>query len=316
MADQPALNATFFAFRKRERAGVLTTITIAYIVIAVAIFGIFGWLNYGAVADYFTWATEMGANPEQAMTPPASVMALGPMMFLLQIFYYIIAAAYEASCLRWMIRGETGGILGFSFGADTWRVYFTYWIWFFLAIGLGIGMFVVFGSVIGSMFAFGAAGGDTSNAGGIAIALPFLFLGLLCALIYVSVRLAPAAATSVARNRFAFFDAWKVTRGRFWALFGAFVLLFLMYCVAYVVLSAAAGVAMAVGMAGSIGTMGENPTPEQMMQMFSQPAVLAPLVVIYGLMIIGAFVFMVALFGINARAAVAALEEGKITAEA
>lgn len=316
MADQPALNATFFAFRKRERSGVLTTITIAYIVIAVAIFGVFGWLNYGTFVDYFTWATEMSANPGQMMQPPASVIALGPMMLLLQIFYYIIAAAYEASCLRWMIRGETGGILGFSFGADTWRVYFTYWIWFFLAIAIGIGMFVVFGSVIGSMFAFGAAGGDTSNAGGMVIVAPLLFLVVFCVLIYISVRLAPAAATSVARNRFAFFDAWKVTRGRFWALFGAFVLLFLMYFVAYVVLSAAVGVAIGVGMAGSMGTVSENATPEEIMALFSQPAVLAPLIAIYGVMIIGAFIFMVALFGINARAAVAALEEGKITAEA
>jgi len=315
MADKQALNATFYAFRKREKGGVLTMATIAYIVIAIVIFGLFGWLNLNAVMDYLNWASTMGTNPELAMTPPASVMALGPMLFLMQIFYYVIAAAYEAACLRWMIRGETGGVFGFTLGGDTWRVYFTYWIWFFLMIAVGIVCFLVLGGFAGSLMAMGQ-GGDTSAMGPMAMILPLLILALLLALLYVSVRLAPAAATSVACKRFAFFDAWKVTRGRFWALLGAFVLLYLMGFVAYIVFSAVAGAAMVMGMANSAGMMNENATPGDMMAMFTEPQVLIPLIVIYGAMIIGSFVLMVTLFGVNARAAALALEEGKITADA
>lgn len=320
MADKQALNATFFAFRKRERNGVLTTTTIAYVVICIVTFGLFGALNFGAVVDYMNWLQSVsasadpttGALPPDAMTPPASIIALAPMLFLFQLFYYVIAAAYEAACLRWMIRGETGGVFGFSFGADTWRTYFTYWIWFFLMLGFGIVFFVVAGGFIGSLFAIGASGGDTSGGGALYLIVPIVLVLVVLALLYVAVRLAPAAATSVARQRFAFFDAWKVTKGRFWGLFGAFFLLFVMYCVGAVLLSAIGGVAVGMGAMSQASTIGSEPTPEQMMAVFSQPQVLIPLLLTYGVMIIGAFVFMVALFGINARAAALALEEGKI----
>jgi hypothetical protein len=51
---------------------------------------------------------------------------------------------------------------------------------------------------------------------------------------------------------------------------------------------------------------------EQMLALFASPSVWIPAVICYGLMIVGAFMFYIALFGVNARAAQAALEEGKI----
>ena len=38
-------------------------------------------------------------------------------------------AAYEAACLRWMLRGEAPGLVGFTFDHDMWRVYGVYWCW-------------------------------------------------------------------------------------------------------------------------------------------------------------------------------------------
>jgi hypothetical protein len=126
--------------------------------------------------------------------------------------------------------------------------------------------------------------------------------------------LAPAAATSVACQRFAFFDAWKVTKGRFWALFGAFVLLFLLFAVAYGILYVVGIGAAVFGVAGQAGGMTEAPAPEQLGAMLAQPQVLIPvgLVVLGG--VVGSFILLVATFGINARAAALALEEGGITA--
>src|SRR6185312_11722146 len=51
-------------------------------------------------------------------------------------------------------------------------------------------------------------------------------------LIFLGVRFGPAAATSIARQRFSFFDAWTVTRGRFWELLGSFAVLWLIAGVA------------------------------------------------------------------------------------
>lgn len=323
MADKQALNATFFAFRKREKGGVLLTATIAYALICIAAGGLFAALNFPAIRDYATWYAQMiatvASNPEappspEMMMPPASVMALGPMMFLFQILFYVIAAAYEAACLKWMIRGETGGLFGISFGADTWRVYLTYWIWLFLSLAIGVVFLVLFGGVAGSMVAVGAVGGDTNSIGGVALMIPILLLAVCIAWLWLAVRLAPAAATSVARQRFAFFDAWKVTKGRFWALFGAFFLLGIMSAVAFLTLYVAVGVAIAMGVMGQAGAMTEPPTPEQLGAMMLHPAVLIPSALVGLVGTIGYFVLLVATFGVNARAAALALEEGRITA--
>jgi len=324
MADKQALNATFFAFRKRERSGVLTTTTIAYVVLCCITFGLFAFFNWSAVMDYIGWFAQLDAAiksgdtapTSSAFTPPASVMALGPMLLLLQLFYYVIAAAYEAACLKWMIRGESDGVFGFSFGADTWRIYFTYWIWFFLSLLFGIVFLIVAGGLMGSVFAFGAAAADASSMGGAAVVMFGVVAVLLLVVIYVCVRLAPAAATSIASRRFAFFDAWKVSKGRFWGLLGAFVLLWVMGIVGYLVLSFVAGMALVLGLGSQAGVLSQGGSPQVLFEAMAQPQILIPLVLAYGLMIIGAFVLMVAMFGINARAAALALEEGKITAAA
>lgn len=320
MADQQSLNATFFAFRKRERGGVLLGATVAYAVIALLAGGVFFALNWQGFMDYMAWAMTMSEraaaadpnDPFGAMMLPPSVAAIMPMYFVLLLVLYILLAAYEAACLKWMIHGETSGFLGLSLGADTWRVYFGYWLWFFLFIAAYF-VFVILMVVIGAgaIFSMQAAGGDMNAA---MMVLPLVFiLGLFAFLIFFGVRFAPAAATSIARRRFAFFDAWKVTKGRFWALLGSFVLLFLMYVVGIIVLSIGAGVVMGASVAGNMATLGENAPPEQVFALFASPAVWIPLAVIYLLMIVGAFVFYVTLFGVNARAAALALEEGKIT---
>jgi hypothetical protein len=249
-----------------------------------------------------------------SMTPPASVMSLMPAYFLFMLVSYLLLAAYEAACLRWMIRGETKGLFGLALDADTLRVYFTYWLWFFLLMALYFVFAIVFLGV-GVGVAMSAAGGDAAGAVGPSILIALLVvLAVLVALIYFGVRFAPAAATSIAKRRFAFFDAWTVTKGRFWALFGSFILLFLMYFVGIIILSVAMGVAMGVNMAGQMQAATEPQTPQDAFAMFASPGVWVPMAVCYGLMIVGAFTFYIALFGVNARAAQAAREEGKIQA--
>lgn len=322
MADKQSLNATFFAFRKREKSGVLLTATLAYIVMAVVLFAAFAWLNWGAFQDYIAWMTALatqskpGGDPSpEMMMPPASVMAVGPIWVLFQLVYYVLFAAYEAACLRWLVRGETGGLFGLSLGADTWRVYFTYWIWFFLIIAYFIILFAL-GIGLGGAALFGAQGGGAETLGSMGIAALLAGLLWVIGMIYFAVRFAPAAATSIAKRRFAFFDAWIVTKGRFWALFGSFLLLFVMYCVAYLIISVVASFAMVGGMMGATQDLGSDPTPEQIFAVFASPQVWAPLAIIYGVAIVGAFLWMIAMFGVNARAAQAALEEGKIQAAA
>ena len=320
-----SLNATFFAFRKRERGGVLLSATLAYVVILLAVSGVFLYLNWQAFIDYMNWAVTMSqaAQPGDAadpnavlagMMPPASVMSLMPAYFLVTLITYFLLAAYEAACLRWMIHGEVKGFFGLALDADTLRVYFTYWLWFFLLMALYLVFVVVFmGLVLG--VAMGAAQGKPDDVGPAAGLLAMLvMLGAIVGCIYFGVRLAPAAATSIAKRRFAFFDAWKVTKGRFWALLGSYVLLFLMYFVGIIILGVIAGTAMGFGLFGQMQTGAKPQSIDGVLALFASPVVWIPAAICYGLMIVGVFVFYVALFGVNARAAQAALQEGKIQA--
>lgn len=311
------LNATFFAFRKRERA-VLLPATIVYAVLSIIIGGAFVGLNWGAFVEYVNWVSSLSAMAGQAsdetavmqaMTPPSSVAALGGVYLLFLLVYYILMAAYEAACLRWMIRGETEGLFGLSLGADTWRVYFTYWIWFFLVIAFYLVCALLVGGVVIGMM--GALQGGAPESGAMMFAPLGVGLLVLVLLIYFAVRLAPAAATSIARRRFAFFDAWTVTKGRFWALLGAFALLFLMFFVLIIVLETILGVAMAMTAMNQVGHA-DPKTAEEAFRAFANPQWAAMIGGFVIVMMVAAFVFYIALFGVNARAAQAALEEGKI----
>ncbi len=316
MAEKQALNATMFAFKKRDRSGVLTSATIAYVVAFLLMFAVFGALNWQGVRDYVVWTATLAQNTDAAYDPsstaympPASVMALAPAYLLFMFVYYLLFAAYEAACLKWMIHGEVSGPFGLSLGADTWRVWSGYWIWFLLLIGIYFGLGIVAIIFMGSMFAIGATS-DSSAAGSIFIILPIVIIAVLLLVVFFAVRFAPAAATSIARKRFAFFEAWAVTKGRFWELLGSYVLLWVMYVVAALVLTVGIGIALGVTAASTMSGADSDQAIEAAM---ASPATLIPIGVIYLLIIIAAFLWLLAMFGVNARAAALALEEGKIS---
>jgi hypothetical protein len=295
--------------------------TLTYAVVMIVLFGIYIALSWQGIVDYVNWAISLNEralevdpnNPFAAVMPPPSVMALLPGYFLFLIIFYLVFAAYEAACLKWMIRGEVGGVFGLMLNADTWRVYFTYWLWYILLMVVYLACAIcVFAITAGAVFGMQATGADM-NA--VMIVAPLLLVFAIFGVIAVfAVRFGPAAATSIASRRFAFFDAWKVTRGRFWSLLGSYVLLFLMYFVGICALS----VGLVVILGGVFWTQfaggAETLSPEALAAMLAAPGVWMPVAALYAVMIAGAFVFYVALFGVNARAAALALEEGKIQA--
>jgi hypothetical protein len=318
------LNATFFAFRKREKSGVLLRASIVFIAglaILVAAFAAIVWMLIGPMMTELFAAAASG-KPGETMTPPApeSIVAffwIIPAEILFLFLVFLLMAAYEAACLRWMIRGEEGGgVMGLKLDADTWRVYATYWVWFALLIGVYfVGAVLLFAGGIGA-----AASGGENAALSAGLFVFVAVIAILLAVLYFAVRLAPAAATSVGRQRFSFFKAWVVSRQRFWALFGSFLLLVIINIIVGIVLST---VAMTVLFAGAFAGLDMTTAvndPEAfnrayfagIMGLFSNPVTIAMLV-LYQL-IAGAIgvVFYVLFYGVNARAVQAALEEGKI----
>lgn len=323
--DQMAnpLHATFFAFKKRDKGGVLTRASVAFLVTGIVLLGAFIALNLQTIGPVFGWygqlmsAAGKGPAATASMTPPPTGFIL---LFLSMIpfafAFYLLFAAYEAACLRWLVRGEApGGFMGLSLGADTWRVYLTYWIWF----GLYMGYSMVSGVITVSIFF--AAGGIQNPADMSAGFGPLVVTSIIVRVVfyiilaYFAVRLAPAAAITVGKRQFAFFDAWTVTKGRFWALFGAFLIVFLIAIAIEIVIGVVVfGVAMA-GAWSALMAAGPNPGPEQLSNFYASmftPQNLLVLCGAYVVFMVLALALYLMFYGINARAVIAAAEDGKV----
>jgi len=317
------LNATFFAFRRRERGGVLLGTSLAFLAAAIVLVAIFAVLFWSSLAPVLLWYAQI---IEASLTnDTAAIEAAGfPTEFfgvvgglLLWLFpFYILCAAYEAACLRWMIHGESVGLMGLSLGAPTWRVWSVYWIWFLLNLAFSIVISIVMAVVVGTIVI--SSGGDPTAAQSVQ---PVIFVVQYALMAYFGVRLAPAAATTIARRKFSFFHAWTVTKGRFVSLFGSFALIYLLYVIASLALTTAALYLLLPDQIPLIMSIISDPSQAAgaigevlgaYLRVLAQPQ---SWFILGALQLAGAAVamlFYVASFGINARAAQAALEEGKI----
>jgi hypothetical protein len=233
---------------------------------------------------------------------------------LLLVPLYIAIASYEAACLRWMIRGEAPGLFGITLDNDTWRVWGVYWCWLVAHMAIGFAMSMLMVPVMFMMMGEIVAQGpdpDPALVWETQLKLQAVSLVQYVPTIFIGIRFGPAAATSIARRRFSFFEAWRVTEDRFWALFGSFALLWLIAGAAML----ASAIPLMLRMWPHFEAMWRNPSDETMRAYFA--AYTAPESLVW--VGVGYAVFMVAglwlslmSYGVNARAALAALEEEKI----
>jgi hypothetical protein len=319
------LKATFFAFNRREQSGVLLRLSIAFVLAAlvlVAIFGALFWSSLGPLVEWYGQVVQASLNNdtatiEAAGIPPNFFSVLGGI--LLWMFpFYILCAAFEAGCLRWLIHGEVKGVMGLSLGAPTWRVWGVYWLWLLLNIAFSLALGVVFGALTGVILV--SSGGDPTAAASVQPVSTLIQYALMA---YFAVRLAPAAAATIARRRFSFFQAWAVTKGRFWALFGSFAILYVLYFIASIILAGAAFAIVLGSNAPDLAAAANDPQQltaalvqavQSYFRSLANPQNWIAIGVLQTVSTVVALIFYIAMYGINARAAQAAIAEGKIEA--
>jgi hypothetical protein len=278
------LKATFFALRRRERGGVLTRATLVHGLLLLALFVLFAVL---------VWAIRptSDAGGDLSMSVGVYGLQITAGFVVLAFFNAVVTASYEAACLRWLIRGETAGFGGFSLGGDTWRIYAGYWIWFAIAFVIWIVALLSAGLLLATLNLLNTGDGAPYEAWG-GMVLWTLATSPL------AIRMSAGNAVSVAKKKFAYFESWKVSRGRFWALFGSFLIAWLIWIVVLVALFV--GAAFLVFVVSSDQPETADPTNVMM----SGSTLLA----------IGAANLALAFLsaGVNARAVIAAAEEAKI----
>jgi hypothetical protein len=225
----------------------------------------------------------------------------GPLLILI----FVLLSAFEAAVYRWLVRNERpGGFLGLSLGADTWRVFLCYLLW--LAVWVGL----ILACVITSALLIGGASAAFGKTNGGLVAL-FVFIDIVAvvgAIFVVMIRLAPAAALSVGQQRFAFFDAWKASRGKGWSMFGAYLIIAVIAMVAEGLIGGVFAFSLMGPLIG-LAASGAQPTPEQMFAtIFSvQNAILVVIFILAASVI--RTMLMLAFMGVAAAAARAAIAE-------
>ena len=302
------LDATFFAFRKRDRKYVLTRAALGYCIlylILVAIYLALSWQSIGAFMGWYGAALQEAMQGGEMPAPPVEIIGMIPYAVLIGLLSLVLFAAFEAACLRWLVRGESGGgVLGLTAGGDTWRVFAVYFVWLGLFIGFGIAIVVFYAA----MQAVSSMGGPATVIAMMLGALaPLAFLALL---IFAAVRLAPAAAVSIARRRFAAFEAPQVTRGRFWPLLGAFVILWIGYMVIVMIVGGIIQLPAQEVMAPVMAEImaGRGDAGPAMLEAMSSPVYLVSMGAYMLFSTIASIVLYIAMFGVNARAVLAADE--------
>lgn len=125
----------------------------------------------------------------------------------------LVGAMLAAAVSRGVLK-PSGGRFGYlRLGMDELRVLV---VTFVLGLVMSLVALVAFGAV-GVVIAVAKTAGGSGVA---AIAGLIGVLAVICLFIWLSVRLCLAVPITVAEGRFAFFDSFKLTKGRFWPLLG------------------------------------------------------------------------------------------------
>lgn len=219
-------DAAFEGFRLvRRKPMALVAWTLLYAV--VSLLGLFAMA--GAVDSLTVWGERMEALEGTSPTPEevlGAFQGLGQVMLSLSWLIPVslaVSAMLMAAVARAVLNPRAGGFGYLRLGMDELRV-------FVVTLVLGILMFCAWMALV---VLIGVLAGIAGASGAEWMWLLVVLGGLagVAAIIWLAVRLSLAVPMTVAENRFAFFDSFSLTRGRFWSLLGMAVIAFVMVLV-------------------------------------------------------------------------------------
>jgi len=204
------------------------------------------------------------ANPNSVN--PGQMFGLIGEMYLINFVMLLIFTMLMSAALRAVLRPSERSFASIRLGMDELRMI---GLTLLLVIGFFV-MMLVLGIVMGIVFAaigIAAGGGGTPSAAGFAgigIGFVLMMLVIYAAPIFFAVRLSPAYALTMLRRKIIIGEAWRLTSGNFWVMFGGYLVLGLIMMAAYLVIvmivfipaMATAGGAPGMAMAMSQGQFG------------------------------------------------------------
>ena len=214
-------NAVTHFTRVPNPVGFFWKFALAYILVYGAVFAIVAMIIGPAYLRLFQLTAE---NPDTA--DPGEVMALMAPIFggyalatpLILLAWSILEASIQRKYMR-------HGGFSVGLGADELRI-FVVGLLFGLVL---LGLYLLAGAIVSVpivMIALASSsGGDASGAAlAMVIAIPLFFI-MACFILFVMVRLSPATALTIRDRKIRFTSAWAVSKGHFWQIFGALLVI-------------------------------------------------------------------------------------------
>jgi len=276
---------------------------------AVAIWGAIYFLcmagMLAATRPLFAAMGKPGSPPD-----PAAFLGMMGGLFLFELFLLLVLVVLFAAAFRAVMRPEESGFGFVRVGMDELRL-------LGLALLVGVGTFIAY---FVAALVIGVVTGVLAVAAGRAasvLVMAVLFVAWFAGFLYVQVRLSLAGPLSIYRGRFVLGESWALTRGRFWAIFLSYAVVFVILFIAQVILSAVTIMPLFSGAMSQAMRNPQDPAAAQAAtaQMMSQFTSFSPMMI--GIALFGAVVgaLWVALNG-GAAATAARLLVGGREAEA
>lgn len=204
-------------------------------------------------------ALELVERSEELSPDEVTQMMLGlaPTTLILAPLGLLVLAVIAAAVYRLHLRPHEGGLGYLRLGGDELRLVLLTVIFYVLSV---VGLFLLLLLAGVGAGVAGVIGGGSGQLVGIGV---FLFSAGLW--LFVMVRLSLAPVITFDTGKLSVFESWRVTKGRFWPLFGAYVLAIVTILVVsllmMVIFAAVAGI-MTVAGGGSIEEVGAVFQPE------------------------------------------------------
>jgi hypothetical protein len=252
-----ATDAAFEGFRLvRRNPMALASWTLLYLVYTLAtLFAAGGMMRSMSVWMEQVEALEAGPPPSspEALIPimESYVAAMSHMAWAIPLSL-VIGAVLMAAIARAVLTPGTGGFGYLRLGMDEVRV-------FVVTIVIAILYSIAAGTALVAAAVIGGIAISTMEGWGVLV-MVLAVLAAIAFMIWLGVRWSLAVPITIDQKKFAIFDSFAATKGRFWPLLGMAVIAFVMV----IIVSLLAGiVTMPISMMGGMsmfGNMGEDPT--------------------------------------------------------
>jgi hypothetical protein len=193
---------------------------VVWAIVYLAMFLVMGF----TMGSIMTAEIQAMSNPERAGAAMAAMAGPFMLFFLLSLIVYVVLFA---AVQRAVLKPAQQGFFYLRLGMDELRM-LALTILFLVVYYLALIALVVLSAVIGAA---------TGSAGAAVAMVLLVFVGMIVFTAWYFVRFGLAFPLTILREKIVIGEAWRITRGRFWPLFAASLVVFVIMMLLWTIVS-------------------------------------------------------------------------------